>query len=250
MCRLAGMEPPESAASAGSDAQASSSNSSSLDVGGGSPVGASALLRSTSGARLTQGWRGASASRGEAGKINWTTDANARLTRQMAARRRTLRENLRGARRHEAAVGDGGGGLDRDGAAAMRDQARREHAAAVLSDAREAYELLRLRGQLVAVTFDSPSLGLSLVLSKFARTPKVPSVRKRLGEPGELRRSSSSNDVTGEGDRLLDASGDDDDANAIRDEILKRLKVNDMEADESFASAARAWAAANGPKQP
>ena len=48
----------------------------------------------------------------------------------------------------------------------------------------------------------------------------------------------------------LDASGDDDDANAIRDEILKRLKVNDMEADESFASAARAWAAANGPKQP
>ena len=125
---------------------------------------ASSLLRSTSGARLSESFRATSEERA---KINWTTDGNARLSRAVAARRRATRD---------------GGGEGGDGDSALRDHAR------------EAYEELRRRGQLVAVTFEAPSLGLSLVLSKFARTPST-RTRKRLDPPGDLRRSSSSNDL-------------------------------------------------------
>ena len=45
----------------------------------------------------------------------------------------------------------------------------------------------------------------------------------------------------------LDAAGDDDDANGIREEILRRLDVDADDADEAFAGAARAWAAKNAP---
>ena len=41
----------------------------------------------------------------------------------------------------------------------------------VEQDARDAYESLRSQGKLVAATFATQSLGLSLVLSRFAPTP-------------------------------------------------------------------------------
>ena len=40
----------------------------------------------------------------------------------------------------------------------------------------------------------------------------------------------------------MDARGDDDDAYEVRQDILRRLDVDEGEADESFAAAAAAYA--------
>ena len=76
----------------------------------------------------------------------------------------------------------------------------------VEQDARDAYESLRSQGKLVAATFATQSLGLSLVLSRFAPTPHQLK-RKELTPQKTLRRTLSNGDLNkdedDEGRRLV-----------------------------------------------
>ena len=69
----------------------------------------------------------------------------------------------------------------------------------VEQDARDAYESLRSQGKLVAATFATQSLGLSLVLSMFAPTPHQLK-RKELTPQKTLRRTLSNGDLKNEDD--------------------------------------------------
>ena len=68
----------------------------------------------------------------------------------------------------------------------------------VEQDARDAYESLRSQGKLVAATFATQSLGLSLVLSRFAPTHQLK--RKELTPQKTLRRTLSNGDLNDEDD--------------------------------------------------
>ena len=102
-------------------------------------------------------------------------DSNAQLSHAVKARRRELRMRLNSI---ESEDGD--------------EEVRLLHEASVVQDARDAYESLRSQGKLVAATFETKGLGLSLVLSRFAPTPHI---LKRKGLDKPLRRCSSNGDL-------------------------------------------------------
>ena len=116
-------------------------------------------------------------------------DSNAQLSHAVKARRRQLRMKLNSIDSEE---GD--------------ENVRQEIDKRVEQDARDAYESLRSQGKLVAATFATQSLGLSLVLSRFAPTPHQLK-RKELTPQKTLRRTLSNGDLNkdedDEGRRLV-----------------------------------------------
>ena len=109
-------------------------------------------------------------------------DSNAQLSHAVKARRRQLRMKLNSIDSEE---GD--------------ENVRKEINHRVEQDARDAYESLRSQGKLVAATFATQSLGLSLVLSRFAPTPHQLK-RKELTPQKTLRRTLSNGDLNDEDD--------------------------------------------------